>query len=123
MMGGDDKSTHTIKASNIEIYGESPAPDCPKFPNGTIIRHQCNCIDKFGMMLSHTTFGAKEPYPRGPPKLPIRKIKTDSTWAGKTEFKNLKFINFKTHNLTCGSGFRDQAVFVMNSFGADYIPL
>lgn len=101
-MKAGESDLSKIKLSNLNIYGETEVPDCPKDSAGKVISGQCKCQDKHAMLLSYFTKAGKPPFPRSKILLPIRKIKSDSTFGGVTEYENLKFIGFKSNTTACG---------------------
>ena len=71
------------------------------------------------MLLSYFSRGAKSPFPRSLVALPIRKIKSDASWGGITNFHDMEFIGFNSNQTVCGSA---QAILATNPYSADYVP-
>ena len=119
MLGNSADSTDLfIEVSQMKIYATGPALDCPTPPTG--YSKECLCVDKYGMLLSYFSRAAKPPFPRSKVLLPIRKIKSDATWGGITNFHDMEFIGFNSNQtVTCGNL---QAILGTNHYSADYIP-
>ena len=112
MLSKNDPDLIETYMNNIAIFGESPIEDR--------VDGVGKCQDKFGFMLSYFALKPKPPYPRSTVLLPIRKIKSDAAWGGKTLFENVRFIDFPTNNT--GICNKRRGIFTLNPFGADYYP-
>jgi len=120
MMGGlslqvsGTSDSQKIVASEINIYGESDAQDCPDAAGAP-----CMCKNKFGFMLASGVHGSKELHPIKETSLPIEKIKSYGSFAAEVEVTDVNFINFSSAT-ACG---KSQQIFKRNPTSADYIPM
>lgn len=108
--------TQKVKASNMFIYGEAAAKDCPD-PSDSASCFPCR--KKLGFMLFGGSENGKALHPQKQSSLPISKIKSYGAFAAEVEVDNVQFIDFADET-RCGAR---QRVFERNPTAADYIPL
>ena len=85
----------TVKLSNVNIYGETNALDCPPKP------HDCYCKDKIGFYLFGGHEAGKKPHETAASKMPFYKIKSSGTYRSFAEMDKVTFSNFMTNKTAC----------------------
>jgi hypothetical protein len=107
--GGGTLDEIMLEISDTTIWGETEAPDST---SGN------TCLEKMGLMLSGATKKDRDMHPLSPSKLPAYKIKSDAEWNARHKFFNLEFKGWNQKETQCG---KDQYIFGLNPFAADYI--
>lgn len=70
------------------IYGESEAKDCA-------VQDECStkqtlaCVARNGMMISYFSTYGKSVLPIDSINLPMRKIRSDASWGGKSTYEGI----------------------------------
>ena len=102
-----------IELSDNKFYGETPILDCP--PDQSI----CQIWDKFAVMFTGSSYRGKIVIPTAMPELPVHKVKSISTWGTQQVMYRNEFIGFEPKTRYG----KRQAIFQLNPYQADYIPM
>jgi len=102
-----------IELNDNKIYGESPISDCPD--DGSF----CKRTDKYGVIMSGAAMKGKVTHITGASSLPVQKIKGLANWGTVQKMHRNQFIGFDS---VTSLGNR-QAIFEMNVYQPDYLPM
>ena len=86
-MVGMEGDNLRAEIKDSKFYGESEAMDC-SIENECLKTSHEGCKDRAGIQLSYFARAGKDPLPKAASKIPVHKIKTDSSYGGKTVYTN-----------------------------------
>ena len=107
------------KMSNIAIYGETLARDCPSQDLCLAKNDDPSCVDRTGFMLPQFVNGGKLAMPTLSGDLPMHRSDRPASFGGNIIASEMTFKNFFSSKTWCGSR---QRLFGLNNFAPDYQP-
>jgi hypothetical protein len=115
---GGDEDIYS-KMSNITIWGDSPAHDCPVQGYCKVHPTASGCLNRIGFMLPYFQNWAKNPSGIDIRQLPLNAIMGDAPWGGHVSVDSIAFRGFTSPTTWCGTY---QTLIALNPTAADYQP-